>query len=117
LAFFPRTLAGRLTVIKAYVDESGTHDDSEMLAVAAYFAKSSAWQRWTAKWNFAKRPVRVFHAYMPTPRLEERFIIELGHRCFYGRVPWGRGGREWFIYFAGHLTPGWDKIEDDPTRN
>jgi hypothetical protein len=43
----------------------------------------------------------------------ERFIIELGRRCFYGRVPFGRGGREWFIDFTGHLSPGRAKIEDD----
>ena len=50
-------------------------------------------------------------------QIGERFIIELGHRCFYGRVPWGRGGREWFIDFTGHLSPGWAKIEDDLRRN
>ena len=37
-------------------------------------------------------------------QIGERFIIELGHRCFYGRVPWGRGAWEWYIDFTGHLA-------------
>jgi hypothetical protein len=47
----------------------------------------------------------------------ERFIIELGHRCFYGRVPWGRGGWEWFIDFTGsHSRLGQDRRRPRSTK-
>jgi len=35
----------------------------------------------------------------------ERFIIELGHRCFYGRVPWGGAVGSGFIDFTGISSP------------
>jgi hypothetical protein len=44
----------------------------------------------------------------------ERFISDLNLQRFYGRVPWGRGGREWLIDFTGHFSPCWDRIEPDP---
>ena len=47
----------------------------------------------------------------------ERFILDIDLWRFYGRVPWGRGGREWFIDFTGRLSPCWDRIEDDTRRN
>jgi len=47
-----------------------------------------------------------------------RFVLDIDLWRFYGRVPWGRGGREWFIDFTGHFSPCWDRIEPDPrTRN
>jgi hypothetical protein len=49
-------------------------------------------------------------------QIGERFIIELGHRCFYGRVPWKRGVWEWYIDFTGRINPRWDSIEPDPRR-
>ena len=41
----------------------------------------------------------------------ERFIIELGHRCFYVRMPYGRGSRDWFIDLKANLTPSRPKTE------
>jgi hypothetical protein len=38
-------------------------------------------------------------------QIGERFIIELGHRCFYGRVPWGRGVWESYIDFRAISPP------------
>jgi hypothetical protein len=49
-------------VLKAYMDESGTHVGAPVLAVLAYVARGSEWQVWTKKWNAAKRPIKVFHA-------------------------------------------------------
>ena len=53
---------GCVAVLKAYMDESGTHDGSPVLAVAAYVAPPSTWQRWTREWNQRKKPIDVFHA-------------------------------------------------------
>ena len=44
----------------------------------------------------------------------ERFVLDVDLWRFYGRVPWGRGGREWFIDFTGHYSPCWDRIEPEP---
>ena len=46
-------------------------------------------------------------------QIGERFIIELGRRCFYGRVPYGSGSREWFIDLKANLTLSRAKTEDD----
>jgi hypothetical protein len=42
--------------------------------------------------------------------LGERLILDLNLERFYGRVPWGRGGWEWYIDFTGRLSPCWDRI-------
>jgi hypothetical protein len=53
---------GELAVLKAYIDESGVHDGSPVLTVAAYLSRPQQWQAWTKRWNAAKRPIKVFHA-------------------------------------------------------
>jgi hypothetical protein len=53
---------GHVIVIKVAMDESGVHDDSPVLTVAAYIGRPRQWQGWTKRWNVAKRPVKVFHA-------------------------------------------------------
>ena len=53
---------GCVAVIKIYMDESGTHDGSPVVTVGAYFGKPKAWAEFTRKWNFFKRPIRVFHS-------------------------------------------------------
>jgi hypothetical protein len=53
---------GGVAVLKAYMDESGVHDGSPVLAVAAYLARPRQWQEWTKRWNATKRPIKVFHA-------------------------------------------------------
>jgi hypothetical protein len=53
---------GIVGVLKAYLDESGTHDGSPVLTVAAYMARPREWRDWTKKWNVAKRPIKIFHA-------------------------------------------------------
>jgi hypothetical protein len=44
------------------MDESGIHDTSPVLTVAAYVVRRERWQDWTKRWNVAKRPIKVFHA-------------------------------------------------------
>ena len=44
------------------IAESGIHDGSPVLTVAAYQAKPKEWRDWTKKWNAAKRPIKVYHA-------------------------------------------------------
>ncbi len=53
---------GVVTVIKVYMDETGTHEGASVLAVSAYFARPSEWIKWQKKWNAAKRPIKVFHS-------------------------------------------------------
>jgi hypothetical protein len=40
------------------MDESGVHDGSPVIAVAAYVARPRQWQDWTKRWNVAKRPIK-----------------------------------------------------------
>jgi hypothetical protein len=49
-------------VLKIYLDESGTHDNSPVVTVGAYVGRPQEWQAWTKKWNVAKRPIEVVHA-------------------------------------------------------
>jgi hypothetical protein len=49
-------------MIKVALDESGVHDDSPVVTVAAYVAAPPQWRDWTKRWNVAKRPIKVFHA-------------------------------------------------------
>ena len=51
-----------VAVLKVYLDESGVHDGSPVLTVAAYIARPRTWQAWTKKWNAAKRPIKIYHA-------------------------------------------------------
>ncbi len=44
------------------MDESGVHEGSPVLTVAAYVATPAIWRDWTQRWNVAKRPIKVFHA-------------------------------------------------------
>lgn len=53
---------GDVVVIKVAMDESGVHDGSPVLTVAAYVSTPRQWQEWTKRWNVAKRPIKVFHA-------------------------------------------------------
>jgi hypothetical protein len=61
----PRVLGGEngfVAVLKVFMDETGIHDDSTVVAVAAYVSRPKHWRVWTKKWNRAKRPIRIFHA-------------------------------------------------------
>jgi Protein of unknown function (DUF3800) len=53
---------GYVAVLKVYLDESGTHDESPVVTVGAYLARPKEWKKWTASWNVAKKPIKVFHA-------------------------------------------------------
>jgi Protein of unknown function (DUF3800) len=63
---------GYIAVLKVYMDESGTHDGSDVVTVAAYIAKPRVWMDFTKRWNLAKRPIRVFHA-VDCANLKEEF--------------------------------------------
>jgi hypothetical protein len=49
-------------MFKTYMDETGIHDDADMVAVGCYIAKPKVWRDWTKKWNVAKAPIGVFHS-------------------------------------------------------
>ena len=49
-------------MLKTFMDETGVHDDAEMVAVGCYIGKPKVWREWTKEWNQAKRPINVFHA-------------------------------------------------------
>ena len=58
-------------MIKVYVDESGTHDDADVVTVAAYAGRPKAWREWSREWKKAKHPIKVFHAVDAANRLGE----------------------------------------------
>jgi hypothetical protein len=60
---------GWCVVLKTFLDETGVHDDAEMVAVAGYISRPRYWQAWTKDWNVHKRNVpagrkaiKVFHS-------------------------------------------------------
>ena len=53
---------GLVAFIRAYIDESGIHDNSPVTTVAVILSKPTFWREWTKAWNAAKRPIEIFHA-------------------------------------------------------
>jgi len=53
---------GYVAFLRAYMDESGTHDGSPVTSVGLCLAKPSTWSRWTKRWNAEKGQIKVFHA-------------------------------------------------------
>jgi hypothetical protein len=53
---------GFIAVLKVFIDESGTHDGSPVVTVAAYMARPRQWQLFTKEWRAAIRPAKVYHA-------------------------------------------------------
>jgi hypothetical protein len=49
-------------VLKAFMDETGIHEGSPIVAVSAYVAESATWRRWRRKWDAAKAPTKIIHA-------------------------------------------------------
>ncbi len=47
----------------AFFDESGTHDQSELITVGGLISSYDSWSRWELEWNsiLASRKVKVFH--------------------------------------------------------
>jgi hypothetical protein len=44
------------------MDESGIHDGSPVVTVAAYIGRPRDWLKWEKRWRAAKRPIGVFHS-------------------------------------------------------
>lgn len=53
---------GLVAVQRIYMDESGTHDGSPVVTVAAYIGRPKAWKAFTKEWNREKKPIKVFHS-------------------------------------------------------
>lgn len=53
---------GVVVVIEVYMDESGTHEGSQVLTVSAVWAPKEIWSAWTYDWILAKAPISIFHA-------------------------------------------------------
>ena len=51
-----------LVIVEVYMDESGTHDDSQVVTVSATWAKPDTWKQWTIDWCKQKTPIKVFHS-------------------------------------------------------
>lgn len=53
---------GIVVVFEVYLDESGTHDGSPVITVAAYLARPDQWAAFTQEWVQAISPAQVYHA-------------------------------------------------------
>ena len=53
---------GWLAVIRIYIDESGVHDGSPVVAVGAYAGRLETWPAFIEEWNRAKGSIKVFHS-------------------------------------------------------
>lgn len=55
---------GCVAVIRVFMDESGVHDGSPIVTVAAYLGRPEHWCAWTQEWKRALYPtgVKVYHA-------------------------------------------------------
>jgi hypothetical protein len=62
---------GWVAVLRAYMDESGTHGGSPVVTVGLYVGKPRTWEAWTKDWNANKKPIKVFHAVDCHNRTEE----------------------------------------------
>lgn len=53
---------GVVAFVRAYLDESGTHDGSDVTTVSVILSRPTLWKEWTKAWNVAKAPIKVFHS-------------------------------------------------------
>lgn len=53
---------GLVAVFKTYIDESGIHEGSPVVTVAAYMARPKQWQAFTSAWRRAIKPIKIYHA-------------------------------------------------------
>jgi hypothetical protein len=53
---------GAVVLLKAFMDESGTHDQSPVLTVGGYIGTAKEWRSFTKEWNRQLRPVKVYHS-------------------------------------------------------
>lgn len=51
-----------VVVIEVYLDETGTHTDSQVIGVSAVWATKEEWSSWTIEWLKAKSPIKVHHS-------------------------------------------------------
>jgi hypothetical protein len=51
-----------VAVLHAYMDETGTHGTSPVIAVGMYVGRPQTWREWTKDWNKHKKPIKIFHA-------------------------------------------------------
>ena len=49
-------------MLKIAMDETGVHENAEMVAVAGYISRPAIWRDWTKAWNAAKKPIKIVHA-------------------------------------------------------
>lgn len=49
-------------MFRAFLDESGTHENSPVIIVAGYVARPPAWRKFEAKWQRTLHPIKVFHS-------------------------------------------------------
>lgn len=83
-------------VYHGYMDESGTHDQSDVVAVAGYLATVDQWNRFEEEWNrvmrhfcvedfhmtdFEARQKEFAHRNYWTPEIRERFIERVTAVC------------------------------------
>ena len=58
----PGRKPGVVVVLKVYIDESGTHDGSPVVCVAAYMARPRQWTAFVKQWKLAIRSAKIYHA-------------------------------------------------------
>ena len=51
-----------MAFVRAYIDESGTHDGSNVTTVAVILSRPTLWEEWSKRWNQTKAPIKVFHS-------------------------------------------------------
>ncbi|MGB6938616.1 MAG: hypothetical protein WBE14_18435 [Xanthobacteraceae bacterium] len=49
-------------MLKIAMDETGVHENAEMVAVAGYISRPAIWRDWTKAWNATKKPIKIVHA-------------------------------------------------------
>lgn len=53
---------GLVAFLRGYMDESGTHDGSDITCVSLLVAAPQNWREWRKKWDWRKKPINIFHA-------------------------------------------------------
>jgi len=120
----PFSVRKNCIVLRAYIDDSGSHDGAPHCLLAGYWGGTNEWRRFERAWNAAIRDegVTEFHAKTFWPRIHGKRLGEFKdwtderHRRFIERLLAIIASHKIFPFGFGVLGSDWDKQTEEYRR-